>query len=103
MAYFGCRRLRFGLSRESKRGPRVEGGPDGELRPRGVGRCGRGGVQSVAGPGRGGAGLSSAGAGERRERGGGPIRGKMTGGLARGNKKKEKKKMGLAQGNSATF
>jgi hypothetical protein len=61
-------RLSFGLSRE-----RAAGGGGGELRPRGTGRRWRGGVRPATGPGRDDVGSSSAGAGERRERGGGSI------------------------------
>jgi hypothetical protein len=43
-----------------------------------------GGVRPTAGPGRRGAGSSSVGAREQRERGGGPVREKMADGPARG-------------------
>jgi hypothetical protein len=61
-----------------------------------------GGVRPAADPGRGGAGWSSTGAGERREHGGGPDTGKWPLGCPREIRKKEKE-MGPAQGNSATF
>jgi hypothetical protein len=58
-------------------------------------RGGGRGVRPAAGPGRGGAESSSAGAGERRERGGGPVRGKWPVGWPGEIRKKKKKENGL--------
>jgi hypothetical protein len=59
-------------------------------------------VWSATGPKRSGAGSCSVGAGEWRERGGGPVRGNGWW-ASPGKKKGKKKEMGSTQGNSVTF
>jgi hypothetical protein len=72
------------------RGPKLKGARAVSCGHAARGGAGGGGVRSAAGPGRDGAGSSSAGTGERRERG--PVRGKWLVGWPGEIRKKKKKK-----------